>query len=1670
MKERDLYRAIGQIDDDLIEKAAHAGKKATVRPWIKWAGLAACFAIVVSAALMLPKLQEAQKEAPAMEDSEPAEAAADTAIGSVFNVASGNVDMGFDVMELSVTATEYQGSSISTDSGFVLTANGITEDMVREYVDIIPDVEYTLQTTSDGSILITPKSLEKNSIINLKLTDEEGNTLRKWAFQTADTFSVTSTYPAEGDMIYTDSGIEFSFSSDTVDITTVSDAFSIEPEVQGHFEKRGKTVIFVPKDGLEPGGEYTVTLDGSAADSDGTAIGEDISFSFIVDNSSGVSLFGYSEYELISTTPDSVLVIESPAGYDYTHLPIAVEVFAYGSFDAFTEDLLKSENSRNFTPDIDSMTPVMEFEAYQSVKADSVYSESCQIAFPDALEEGVYAVRYTMETEEGLTDSSYDFIQVSTLAVYAAASDDQILVWINDTLEDDVVSGAEVQVSSDGSNVSAVTGSSGSAIIDLPGAESGQSYLVKINAANRYYAAICHAGYDYGSAYAEDYYGYVYTSREIYMPTDTIRVWGYVAPRRDVALPDKVTVSFGYEEYGSYLGKVDARVSANGSFTCEFKLKDCGLYYLPIEVYINNEAIYSKSVEIGNYDKPIYIISAETDKEIYFADEISAVDITADVTFFDGTPAANMTLEYSPDWSGSGQTADCDINGKTEFSVSYHRGDNTSWNPRSANISVSTEELDSVATYCYLNPILFYHDIMLEAKADADGIDITANYIDLGGIDTEEELYAENYPENIRAGAYNCTVTITGVERYWQQSPAGTVYDYVYKKNVELYNYEFIENSLGPWEVELKDGKGSLEAVRLLEDRNYSFTITTTDSDGYTVSADAWYSGSLYGSVSAEEEINLHFVSGEDSYQTGFSENEKLTIGINNYELPFEGEEGGYFISFMQQESFYDETLREDTSFTLDFDEKNLPNANIIGAYYCGDQVYSISKLQLVFEPDERELSVDIITDGDTFAPGGEADVTVRVTDSSGKAVSGAEVLISVSDEAVFAVKEQSADFLTSLYSYRSWGYISVYGGMGDMMAEMGGGAPMEYRREFVDDLSFDCLVTNERGEVRTTLKLADNLTSWRVTALAASGKNVGDGKANFEVSLPAFLSPTFSDTFIYGDDVSFGCRTYGCEVEPSDEAEYTAAVMDENGNEVDIITATNLAGDNASFNFGKLEHGSYTLLLSVEAAGHSDAVQLPFEVVSTAAELWVTRQVDAQQANDLEPAKYPISFTVTNAAYKTYNRVLNTVNFSGSVRNDEIAAKNLAGEIMAEFTGDESFADDLPSLNPLREKYGLLSELDAGSGSAYFSARLAAAVPEYVNREQLIARFEDILQNTDASSEEVTSAYLGLAALEQPVLTEVRSLITEAGSALDDTDMLRLAYALALMGDFDSSYQIYSLYVTPILEALELDEERSMLRCSLGGIEEKNVEYTALALAAASVMELEETEQLAEYLIYAKQSLSHTEYTEFYPLCELMTYLRHYTPRSGSSEQVTVSYMKDGIKVTETVSRRGMAVISFSSEEEYSKANITVSSGDACIIASFMADIQEVSEQKSPCLTVEKQLSSSGHGAPMLVEADSFAKLGEDVVVTITVTCDEPGVVYIQDHIPTGFRMADSAAYVDGQTVRFYKEVTAGSVTVSYRIKPVVSGSFVVEMPIAARIDNGTLVTGERSTVEVAK
>ena len=203
-----------------------------------------------------------------------------------------------------------------------------------------------------------------------------------------------------------------------------------------------------------------------------------------------------------------------------------------------------------------------------------------------------------------------------------------------------------------------------------------------------------------------------------------------------------------------------------------------------------------------------------------------------------------------------------------------------------------------------------------------------------------------------------------------------------------------------------------------------------------------------------------------------------------------------------------------------------------------------------------KKLDISITPDKQSYRPGEDVKLSVDVKDSAGNPAS-AEVNISIVDEAYFALYNQSADILSSLYGvYISSGFISEYlsyeplPGFGGAGAEMGGeGGDDSIRRDFKDTALFTAVKTNADGKAEATFRMPDNLTSWRVTCQAVtSDLRAGTEVINVSSKLPFFVDSIFNKVFMTGDSPSILVRANGEELPEGVEVHFKVTVIPEEG------------------------------------------------------------------------------------------------------------------------------------------------------------------------------------------------------------------------------------------------------------------------------------------------------------------------------------------------------------------------------------------------------------------------------------------------------------------------------------------------------------------------------------------
>ena len=203
----------------------------------------------------------------------------------------------------------------------------------------------------------------------------------------------------------------------------------------------------------------------------------------------------------------------------------------------------------------------------------------------------------------------------------------------------------------------------------------------------------------------------------------------------------------------------------------------------------------------------------------------------------------------------------------------------------------------------------------------------------------------------------------------------------------------------------------------------------------------------------------------------------------------------------------------------------------------AGRPRFKMGVLELSVSPDSQRLNVRVTTEQPSYEPGQQVSGLLSVTDSSGKPVR-AEVSLSAADEGVLQlVAYQTPDPVRRFYkpfglgidSSTNWNRIARLNDPlvtdPDEGGDSGGVSRGKVRSRFVNSAFWaPGLITNGQGEVRFAFKAPDNLTAFRLMAVAAdSGSRFGSGQQRFTVRKPLLARAVLPRLMSAGDRVQLG-------------------------------------------------------------------------------------------------------------------------------------------------------------------------------------------------------------------------------------------------------------------------------------------------------------------------------------------------------------------------------------------------------------------------------------------------------------------------------------------------------------------------------------------------------------------
>ena len=273
-----------------------------------------------------------------------------------------------------------------------------------------------------------------------------------------------------------------------------------------------------------------------------------------------------------------------------------------------------------------------------------------------------------------------------------------------------------------------------------------------------------------------------------------------------------------------------------------------------------------------------------------------------------------------------------------------------------------------------------------------------------------------------------------------------------------------------------------------------------------------------------------------------------------------------------------------------------------------------VGYVNLTVQPDSKQIKPVVKANKTDYRPGEE--VTLKITAKSNAKNVPAEVVVMVVDEGVLALTDyQTPDLFTYFYGSRPIAVFTmdnrVYvvgqrnfgekgenrGGGGAADAKLGGA---DLRSNFSFTPYFNAAVTTDKkGRAEVKFKLPDNLTKFRIMAVAMTADEFGSSETTIKVSKPVMVTSNLPRFARKGDVFSCGAVVYNYE-DKKGEMTVTAQAQG-------AVKLTGAAEQSVQVPLGQarevtwpceaIEDGNARISFAVKAKSQSDGVLAQLEV-----------------------------------------------------------------------------------------------------------------------------------------------------------------------------------------------------------------------------------------------------------------------------------------------------------------------------------------------------------------------------------------------------------------------------------------------------------------------------------------
>lgn len=804
------------------------------------------------------------------------------------------------------------------------------------------------------------------------------------------------------------------------------------------------------------------------------------------------------------------------------------------------------------------LNPYLEEKPFKQFKRDlqANHTDSARANFK--LSKGMPEGDYIVVAEAlGITGkkrvSTISWFSVSNIGLIVKHAPSQTLVRAIDLRSLKPVSGAEISISNRTSGYKKITplktantNDVGLAIFNFesgPQTRRSSETLVIGRAAN----STAYGGASYWRGSEKQYKSYFYTDRPVYrlgqkvsykLISRILNEKGMSNP--GMGVPIQVTVE---DPTNSRLESKTIKTSKYGTSSSTFNIPEdgkTGSYQIRFR-YPGGSTAY-KSFTVEQYRKPEYKVEIIPDSKRYIAGGKVKAKVRA--TYYFGAPVANAHIKYSVYESPDSWTRF-----KIEPRPSYYsffddwydesyydqysyggtfikEGQSTTDSNGEAEIIFDAKKVVSEHNRPY-----FFNDYGEKTyKIEADVTDISQLTVSSS---SNTLITAANFALFVEPQSYVVKAGAPFKSKIRAISYDGKpIANKSIKVKLSRFPYDRAKNSYRPEKVLAEvasqtDGKGEAE-ISFSVGQNYptdTFYITAQAQDengNLTYHGNSvWVASDSYPYVIGGDSLNkesFKVTLDKKVYKPG----ETAKVMISG---PFSGSEGIDALVTVEGTKIHEYSVKpiKATANLIEVPIKDDYNPNVfisVTAVGAKKQFYNQSKMIQV-SPGNHFLDLTVKTNKDKYKPGETASYLITAKYKDGKPAANCELSLGVVDESLYSIRSDSTMDIRKFFFKKRYNWVNTLCSFPEQYSGGPDKASPKIRKNFKDTAAWlPHLVTDDNGEAVATVKLPDNLTTWRATVRAISkDTDVGSSVNKITVSKNIIARLVLPRFFTKGDN-----------------------------------------------------------------------------------------------------------------------------------------------------------------------------------------------------------------------------------------------------------------------------------------------------------------------------------------------------------------------------------------------------------------------------------------------------------------------------------------------------------------------------------------------------------------------